>query len=76
MCIKFKYLERGYGMKKIYDLLWKRSENDGKAQWERVGVMLVKEDGKKSMKLDLVPAGNWDGWLVVSERKVKEKEPF
>lgn len=60
-------------MSKIYDLLWKRSENEGKAQWERVGIMLVKKDGKKSMKLDLVPAGAWDGWLVVSERKSTEK---
>ncbi|MDH4027541.1 MAG: hypothetical protein OEU95_01755 [Nitrospirota bacterium] len=67
-------------MSKVYDLLWKKSENEGKAQWERVGVMLVKEDGKKSMKLDLVPASGWDGWLVVSERKEKgkekNKEPF
>ncbi|MBL7031830.1 MAG: hypothetical protein ISR97_01460 [Nitrospira sp.] len=65
-------------MSKIFDLLWKKSENDGKAQWERVGVMLVKDDGKKSMKLDVLPIGQWDGWLVVSERKAKEKvkEPF
>ncbi len=65
-------------MSKIFDLLWKKSENDGKAHWERVGVMLVKEDGKKSMKLDVLPVGQWDGWLVVSERKAKEKvkEPF
>ena len=60
-------------MSKIFDLLWKKSENDGKAQWERVGVMLVKEDGKKSMKFDVMPVGQWDGWLVVSERKAKEK---
>ena len=65
-------------MSKIFDLLWKKSENDGKAQWERVGVMLVKDDGKKSMKLDVLPIAQWDGWLVVSERKAKEKakEPF
>ena len=60
-------------MGKIFDLLWKKSENDGKAQWERVGVMLVKDDGKKSMKMDVLPIGQWDGWLVVSERKAKEK---
>ncbi|GBE40369.1 MAG TPA: hypothetical protein ENH45_02065 [Nitrospirae bacterium] len=60
-------------MSKIFDLLWKKSENEGKAQWERVGVMLVKDDGKKSMKFDVMPVGQWDGWLVVSERKAKEK---
>ncbi len=65
-------------MSKIFDLLWKKSENEGKAHWERVGVMLVKDDGKKSVKLDVLPVGQWDGWLVVSERKAKEKvkEPF
>ena len=63
-------------MSKVFDLLWKKSENEGKAKWERVGVMLAKDDGKKSIKLDLVPAAGWDGWLVVSERKTKSKEPF
>ena len=63
-------------MNKTYDVLWKKSETNGKAHWERVGVMLEKEDGKKSIKLDLMPAGNWEGWLVVSERKAKNKEPI
>ena len=61
-------------MSKVYDLLWKKGEYEGKAQWERVGILLEKEDGKRSMKLDLVPAVEWDGWLVVSERKPKERE--
>jgi hypothetical protein len=61
---------------KIYDLLWKKSEDkNGKARWERVGVLMEKEDGKLSLKIDLIPAGQWDGWLVVSERNEKE-EPF
>ena len=59
-------------MSKVYDLLWKKSENNGKAQWERVGVMLMKDDGKKSVKLDTLPLGNWEGWLAVSERKPKK----
>ncbi len=54
---------------KLYNLLWKRKEDaQGKARWERVGV-LVEKDGKKNVKLDVMPIGNWDGWLVVSERK-------
>lgn len=57
---------------KLYDLIWKRAEDkEGKARWEKVGV-LIDKDGKLSMKLDLIPAGNWDGWLVVSERKGKD----
>ena len=61
-------------MSKTFDVLWKKSENNGKALWERVGVMIEKEDGKKSIKLDMIPAGNWEGWLVVSERKSRNKE--
>jgi hypothetical protein len=55
---------------KIYDLLWKRNnqEKTGKVFWEKVG-MLMDKDGKLSVKMDLIPAGNWDGWLTVSERK-------
>ena len=55
---------------KIYDLLWKRNnqEKSGKVFWEKVG-MLMDKDGKLSVKMDLIPAGNWDGWLTVSERK-------
>jgi hypothetical protein len=55
---------------KIYDLLWKRNdgEKSGKVFWEKVGILMDK-DGKLSVKMNLIPAGNWDGWLVVSERK-------
>lgn len=60
---------------KIYDLLWKRNEDkNGKARWERVGVLIDKED-RKSIKFDLIPVGQWDGWLVVSERRERD-EPF
>lgn len=61
---------------KIYDLLWKKSEDkEGKARWEAVGIFLEKDDGKKSVKIDMIPAGkDWDGWLAVSERKEKGAE--
>ena len=63
----------------IYDLLWKRPDSKSeKVRWEKVGV-LIDKDGKKSIKLDLMPVSkDWDGWLVVSERKAREdaaKEP-
>ncbi len=62
---------------KIYDLLWKRGEDqEGRARWESVGVLIEKDDGKMSVKLDMIPVSkDWDGWLVVAERKPKE-EPF
>ena len=39
---------------------------------KKVGVLMDKDDGKKSVKIDLVPASGWDGWLVVAERRPKE----
>ena len=35
-------------------------------------VLLEKDEGKMSVKLDVLPAGNWDGWLIVSERTSKD----
>jgi hypothetical protein len=61
---------------KVYDLLWKKGEDKGKARWEKVGIMTEKDDGKKSVKMDLMPIGQWDGWLVVAERKEKDTEAF
>jgi hypothetical protein len=60
---------------KIYDLLWKREEKseekkDGKTRWENIGV-LIENDGKRSVKLNVIPVGDWDGWLTVVERKDK-----
>ncbi|MBI5748488.1 MAG: hypothetical protein HZA00_05125 [Nitrospinae bacterium] len=55
----------------VYDLLNKvlTEGKDGKdmVRWEKVGVMIEKEDGKLSVKLNLVPV-QWDGWLVVKKR--------
>ncbi len=63
---------------KVYDLLWKREEKseekkNGKTRWENVGVLIENED-KRSVKLNLVPVGDWDGWLAVVERKEKPAE--
>ncbi|NWF98677.1 MAG: hypothetical protein HXY52_07075 [Nitrospirae bacterium] len=54
----------------IYDLLWKRpdSEKSGKVFWEKVGI-LVNKDGKMSVKIDMIPARDWDGWLEVMKKK-------
>ncbi len=43
---------------KINDLLWKRTEDkNGKARWEKIGALIDKE-GKKSVKLDLIPVSS------------------
>jgi len=54
----------------VYDILFKRGEHEGKGIWIQCGVLIEKDNGKKSLKLDVVPVDpNWDGWLVVSERR-------
>jgi hypothetical protein len=41
-----------------------------------IGV-LIDKDRKKSIKLNLIPVSKeWDGWLVVSERKQQQEDPF
>jgi len=58
---------------KIYDILYKRGEHEDKASWLKCGVLLEKEGGKRSIKIDTVPVGpEWNGWLVVSERKERD----
>ena len=60
---------------KIYDLLWKREEKseDKKTRWENIGV-LIENDGKRSVKINVLPVGDWDGWLTVVERKLGQQE--
>ena len=54
----------------VYDVLHKRAENEGKGIWIKCGVVLQKDNGKMSLKLDTVPVGaDFDGWMVISERR-------
>ena len=58
---------------KVFDVLYKRGENDGMGIWSRCGVMLEKDDGRLSLKFDVLPVSSeWDGWLVVSSRDREE----
>lgn len=54
---------------KVFDVLYKRDEHQGKGVWIKCGVMLQKPDGKMAIKLDVVPVGQWSGWLQIGERK-------
>ncbi len=60
---------------KIYDLLWKREEKseEKKTRWENIGV-LIENDSKRSVKINVLPVGDWDGWLTVVERKPGQAE--
>ena len=60
----------------VYDLFYKKGEYEGRAIWLRCGVLIEKDNGKMSVKLDTVPvSGQWDGWLVVSERRDRDGSP-
>jgi hypothetical protein len=53
---------------KIYDVLYKRDEKQGKGIWLKCGIVQQRNNGKMSLKLDAIPI-NFDGWLVISERR-------
>lgn len=48
-------------------------EGKEKAMFHKVGILLIKDDGKMSIKLNSLPAGNtWNGWLSCFDQKPKE----
>jgi len=48
------------------DILFARKTPDGKTIWLRVGMLILKDNGKQSIKLDAIPVG-FDGWLSIGE---------
>ena len=66
-------------MSKVFDIVHVQSvEGKDKPFYTNHGILLVKDDGKKSIKLNSVPVGEWNGWFSVFEKKKKEieEEPF
>lgn len=59
-----------------FKLRAKLGVSKGKTIWRDVGIVIVDESGDQcKIKLDLLPAGEWDGWLVgFPMDKEKEKE--
>lgn len=51
-------------------------EGRDKPNYHKVGILLEKENGKVSIKLNTIPAGNWNGWLSVFEQKKREEDVF
>ena len=49
-------------------------EGREKPVYHRVGI-LIEKNGKLSIKLNLIPATNWNGWLSVFEQE-ERKEAF
>jgi len=64
-------------MDKRYDLMQSTGtyQKDGmeKTRWTKIGIMLEKADGKRSIKLEVLPLPSKEGevWLQVFENKPK-----
>jgi hypothetical protein len=72
-----KTMQERSNMKKYDVVRIERIEGREKPNYVNVGIMLVKDDGKMSIKLNSVPVGNWDGWLNIFEKKEQsQKEAF
>jgi hypothetical protein len=66
-------------MSEIKNIIWiEEIEGREKPNFHNVGILMFKDNGKISIKLNTVPVGNFNGWLSVVEQKKKntETEPF
>ena len=62
----------------IKDIMFaEKYQKDGqeKTAWKKVGTLFIKEDGKMSIKMDMIPL-NSDGWLQCFDPKQKEQKPI
>jgi hypothetical protein len=58
-------------MNKIYNLSTSIQGKDGKTHWNTCGLLMIGEKGGKeriSVKLNSIPAGEWNGWFSAFER--------
>lgn len=68
-------------MKKVYDAVVTVGEYEDrqtgktKKQYRTVGAVLQNDDGRMSLKLELIPAVNFNGWINFYEPRDKEQRP-
>jgi len=51
-------------------------DNEEKTAWKKVGTMFIKDDGKMSIKIDMMPVGEFDGWCQVFDQKPRDNAPI
>ncbi len=49
----------------IYNVSYGSENAEGKTHWLNCGILIVKEDGKMSMKLNCLPVGECTGWFGI-----------
>jgi hypothetical protein len=59
--------------KQILNVMRAREGQDGKTYWDRVGV-LVQDSDKCSIHLDVMPVGEWNGWLQAFRREEESQQ--
>jgi hypothetical protein len=63
-------------MPTIKDLVWiEKIEGKDKPRYHNVGIYMKKDDGKESIKLNVIPGPGWNGWLSIFEKK-EQQEAF
>lgn len=68
-------------MKKVYDAVVTVGEYEDrqtgktKKQYRTVGAVLQNDDGRLSLKLELIPAVNFNGWINFYEPREREQKP-
>lgn len=68
-------------MKKVFDAVVTVGEYEDrqtgkkKYQYRTVGAVLQNDDGRMSLKLELIPAVNFSGWINFYEPREREQKP-
>ncbi len=60
-------------MKKYDVVRIKKIDGRDKPIYENCGVLIMKDDGKISLKINTMPVGDWDGWLSCFEQRPREE---
>ena len=57
-------------MSELKNLVWvEKIEGKDKPRYHNVGIYRKGDDGKESIKINLIPAAGWNGWLSIFEKK-------
>lgn len=68
-------------MKRVYDAVVvvgeyeDRKTGQTKKQYRTVGAVLQNDEGRLSLKLEMVPLVNFNGWINFYESREKEQKP-
>lgn len=64
-------------MAKNFKLRAKLGVSEGKTIWRDVGIVVFDEEkGQCKVKLDLIPAGAWDGWIMGFPVEDSKEKPW